>query len=332
MSLRVIRAGFLSTLQDGGRWGFQSQGVPVGGAMDRDAMTQANLLVGNAATAVVIEMVLHGAEFRVEADVLIALAGGGAVALVDGVPLAFNKPIGLRRGAVLKFLPASFGRFAYLAVAGGMDVPAVMNSCATYLPSGFGGFEGRALKRGDCIQVREGGRGAGEKIWRGLRWKGAVGEAPWSGASFQKLDMPKVVRVVAGPEWTWFTDASRNRLFEAEFRPTADSNRMGYRLTGPVFERVRHDELISTAVGAGTVQCLPNGSLIVLMADSQTTGGYPRIAQVAAVDLPCCAQLQTQEPVLFKPISWTDAETLLLKRERWFQRLKRSLDSQIRGI
>jgi len=332
MSLRVIRPGFLTTLQDAGRWGYQSQGVPVGGAMDRDAMTQANLLVGNAEDCVVIEMALHGAEFEAEADLLIALSGGGAAAYVGETKLLFDRPLGITRGTVIKFLPSSFGRFTYLAIAGGIYAPAVMNSRATYLPSRFGGIEGRALQREDRIMLHHSGNDLSARIWRLLHWKGAVGEPYWARSPFHKLYLPKVVRVLEGPEWSWFTAASQARFFGTEFRPTADSNRMGYRLQGPFFERARAGELISTAVSAGTIQCLPNGALVVLMADSQTTGGYPRIGQVAAADLSLCAQTRTQEALFFKPVSLAEAEALLLKRARWFQSLKHGLDSQIRGV
>jgi antagonist of KipI len=333
MSLRVIRPGFLSTLQDAGRRGYQSQGVPASGAMDRDAMVQANILVGNAENGVVIEMALHGAEFEAETDMLIALSGGGSAAYVDETKLAFDKPLGVRKGAIIRFLPASFGRFTYLAVAGGFEVPAVMNSRATYLPSCFGGLQGRAFQREDRIALRQPGNAASGKTWRLLQWnKRTVGEGYWGLSAYHKLYLPKVVRVLQGPEWAWFTEASRSQFFGTAFRPTADSNRMGYRLEGPLFERAQGGELISTAVGAGTIQCLPNGALVVLMADAQTTGGYPRIGQVAAVDIPLCAQTRTQEVLFFKPISWTEAEALLLKRERWFQNLKHALDSQIRGV
>jgi len=333
MSLRVIRPGFLSTLQDAGRWGYQSQGVPVGGAMDRDAMTQANLLVGNPESSAVIEMALHGAEFEAEADMLIALSGGGSAAYVREAKLPFDRPLGIPAGTVIQFLPSSFGRFTYVAIAGGIDAPVVMNSRATYLPSRFGGIEGRALQRGDRITLQQPGNASSGKIWKLLQWnKGPVGEARWAQSPYHKLYLPRVVRVLEGPEWHWFTEASRSQLFGAEFRPTADSNRMGYRLQGPSFERAHTGELISTAVGAGTIQCLPNGALVVLMADSQTTGGYPRIGQVAAADIPRCAQTRTQEALFFKPISLAEAETLLLKRERWFQNLKHGLDSQIRGV
>src|SRR4051812_45812878 len=133
MSFRVIRPGFLSTLQDAGRWGYQSQGVPVSGAMDREAMTFANVLVGNAEDSVVIEMALHGAELEAETDMLIALSGGGSAAYVEETRLHFDRPLGIRRGTVIKFLPSSFGRSTYLAVAGGIEAPLVMNSRATYL-------------------------------------------------------------------------------------------------------------------------------------------------------------------------------------------------------
>jgi len=332
MSLRVIRPGFLSTLQDAGRWGYQAQGVPVSGAMDRDAMTQANLLVGNPHDSVVIEMALHGAEFEAEADMLIALSGGGSAAYVDEIKLPFDRPLGIPRGTIIRFLPASFGRFTYLAVAGGIDAPVVMNSRATYLPSRFGGLDGRALQREDRLTLYQPGNAVSARIWKLRQWnKGPVGEAYWARPSYHKLYLPKVVRVLEGPEWHWFTEVSRRQLFGTPFYRTADSNRMGYRLQGPSFERAHAGELISTAVSAGTVQCLPNGALVVLMADSQTTGGYPRIGQVAAADIPLCAQTRTQEALFFKPISLTEAEALLLKRDHWFQNLKHSLDS-LRGV
>jgi antagonist of KipI len=333
MSLRVIRPGFLSTLQDTGRWGYQSQGVPVSGAMDIDALRHANLLVGNPEYSVVIEMTLHGAEFEAEADVLIALAGGGSIAYAGDTLLPFNRPLGIRKGTVVKFHPADFGRYTYLAVAGGIQAPVVMNSRATYLPSGFGGLDGRALRRNDVMTWQPPDTAVFHKIWKLLSWNNSrVGELHWAWPPYHKLYLNKVVRVLEGPEWHWFTEVSRSHLYGTEFRPTADSNRMGYRLQGPKFERSRMGELISTAVSAGTLQCLPDGAVVVLMADSQTTGGYPRIGQVAAVDLPLCAQVRTQEPLFFKPISLADAEALLLKKERWFRNMEQGLQHQIHGV
>jgi antagonist of KipI len=333
MSLRVVRPGFLSTVQDAGRWGYQSQGVPVGGAMDGGSLRLANLLVGNAETGAVIEMTLHGAELAAERDLLIAVTGGGARVYADEAEIQFNRAIGIRQGTVLKFLPAGHGRFTYLAVAGGVDVAPVMNSRSTYLPSGFGGLGGRALQRGDLVAVADKWPTAAGKIWKTLRWdKGQVGMCPWTVPALHAIRSRKVVRILEGPEWHWFTEASHSRIFSTVFLPTPDSNRMGYRLEGIAMERAHQGELISTAVSAGTMQCLPNGMLVVLMADSQTTGGYPRIAQVAAADLSICAQARTHEPVFFQPVSLPEAEQLFLERERWFQSLQQGLDTHLAGL
>lgn len=302
-ALDVLRPGLLTTVQDGGRWGQQALGVPVAGAMDTASLRHANLLVGNPAGAAGLEVTLLGPRLRAEAPLLVAVAGAPFELDVDGRPQAMDTPFVLGAGTVLTFGRREIGARAYLAVAGGIDVPLVLGSRATHLVSRMGGLEGRALKAGDRLPL---GPAPGIQSHRAA----AGPAAHWLGPG------PHGLRVLPGPQDDWFTDASRHAFFTTPFTVSPRSDRMGFRLDGPAIVRAHADELLSEPVPFGAVQVPAGGAPILLMADRQTAGGYPKIATVIAADLPVAGQLGPGDQIRFIPCTRADAVAALIARER----------------
>jgi antagonist of KipI len=314
--MRVLRPGLLTTVQDLGRVGHQRHGVVVGGAMDELAHRVANLMVGNDEAAPTLEITLVGPSLKFEADAVIAICGGDLSATVAGWKLPLWRPLRVRAGTVVDFGGARQGCRAYLAVAGGWDVPQVLGSASTYLRAGIGGHQGRALQAGDTLAWRAPGPLA--QAWLAQAAEDAVEAAPWSVSYQIRPDYrPQVrVRVIAGPQADWFTEESREAFHAAVFTVGSQSDRMGYRLQGPTLSLREPRELISEAVTMGTLQVPPDGNPILLMADRQTTGGYAKIAQVARVDLPLVAQLKPGDQIGFDPVSLAEAQRALRQRER----------------
>lgn len=319
MTIRVLTGGLQTTVQDLGRPSHQHQGIPGGGAMDRMAMRVGNLLVGNDANAAALETTLIGPSLLFTEETLIALTGADLEAAVGTNAIPLWHPALLPAGTTLHFGRALRGCRAYIAVAGGIDVPAVFGSRSTYLRAEFGGFEGRALHAGDQLAVGQ-PSGLSERIAASLRGGVRVHTATvarWSaGASIRTpISDEVVVRLIRGAHTDLLTDASLAALVRARFRVSASSDRMGYRLDGePLMLRVP-TELLSEGVAFGTVQLPPGGSPIVLMADRQTTGGYPRIGEVASVDLGLVAQLKPGDQLGFHFISLEEAQQLYLAWE-----------------
>jgi antagonist of KipI len=326
MIVRVNRPGLLTSVQDAGRYGFQKHGVIVSGAMDPLAHRVANLLVGNDETAATLEMTLKGATLEFQEDALISICGGDLSPSVGGVAVPLWKPVFLRKGSVLDFGQCRTGTRAYLAIAGGWNTPAIMNSRSTYLRAGIGGFEGRALRAGDELIAGE-PSGLGSRIFKRLsnQSESAAFVATEWGVAKEMLPFystEPTVRAMRGNQYDWFTEESGKAFFTEPYRVTPQSDRMGYRMDGPKLELTEQIELISEAVAFGTVQVPSEGKPIVLLADRQTTGGYPKIAQIATVDLPLMAQTKPGDIIRFAEISREEAEWLLLVRESEIRQLK----------
>lgn len=311
MSIRVLRPGLLTTVQDLGRWGKQRYGVVVGGAMDPFALRMANLLVGNDEGAAALEMTLLGPTLQFEQDALIALCGGEFYAKLDDNILPVWRPVFVPRGTSLNVGSAVSGTRGYLAIAGGIDVPHVLGSRSTYLHGKFGGHEGRALQDGDLLSIAESTLAVSPQS---CNWR--------IGSLIPAYDDRPTLRVIPGSEFDWITPQSQEQLFSNEFEVTPQSDRMGYRLSGPRLELASPRELISEAVCPGTIQVPADGQPILLMADCATTGGYPKAACVASVDLPLAAQLRPGYKLRFAAISLAEAQALLRQREADIERLK----------
>ena len=325
MSIRIIKAGFYSTLQDTGRPGFQSEGVPVCGAMDVDALKYANMLTGNDENSCCIEITLHGAQLACDEDMLIALTGGGSRAFVNESEIPFGKAIHIQKGSVLKFSASPDSCRTYFAVGGGFVLEKTMNSSSTYVAAGFGGLNGKPLQTGDELMIGKNESLLTKAITASLPFKQqSFSIASW-GLSLARAIAQRSIRIFEGPEWNWISETSRESFDHFYFTILPSSNRMGLRLQSEKICRVDSKELLSTSVSKGTIQCTPDGNTILLMADCQTTGGYPRIGQVAAVDLSYCAQLRAGDRIQFTRISFAEAERLFLERQQLIGDIKRGI-------
>jgi antagonist of KipI len=328
MRIKVLRPGLLTTIQDLGRYGFQKYGVIASGAMDTFALRMANLLVGNEQGEAALEVTLVGPKMEFEEDALISICGADLSPQVDGQRIAQWRTVYVRKGSVLSFGRAVMGCRAYVAVAGGFTIPEILGSRSTYLRAGIGGFDGRALQEGDVLET---GVPSEWSIHNMKKLANSGGQTAVSGWGISADVLPAytanpVVRVLRGAQFDWFLEESQQQFFTSDFRVTPQSDRMGYRLKGPELVLQKPRELISEAVAPGTIQVPAEGQPIVLLADRQTTGGYPKIAQVISVDLPVMAQVKPGEIIRFQEVSFEEAETLYLERERDIQQVKQGID------
>jgi len=319
VSLRIAGAGLHTTVQDLGRPEHQRDGVPAGGAMDRSALRVANALVGNDDGAAALEATLIGPSIAFDGPALIALAGGDLEPTIDGEPVPLWRAIHVPDGAALRFGRPMLGCRTYVAIAGGIDVPLVFGSRSTYPRGGFGGHEGRALRAGDVLATCEPpalSRCIGRGVCRGTDGT-RLAIASWSAGRTLRMrySSEPVVRLIPGTHTELLAAPSRTRLFSASFTVSSSSDRMGYRLDGVALPLRNPVELLSEAVTFGTVQLPPDGRPIVLMADRQTTGGYPRIGEVASGDLPLVAQLKPGDRLRFRPVTVEEAQQLYLAHE-----------------
>jgi len=322
MSIEVIRPGMLSIIQDEGRTGYRKYGVPSGGVMDTFAARTANMLVGNPREAAVLEMTLSGPELRFRETQLIALCGADMSAMVDGKPVPLWRPVVIRQDSVLRIGSCRSGMRGYIAFAGGVEVPRTMSSRSTDLKTGFGGLDGRPLRAGDRLFTREGSRAAHALLH--VMAKRAKEQGEGMAATSWRLseyEIPgyradPVLRVMPGKDHGEFAEESLHQFYRDRYMVTSESDRMGYRLKGAALELARKADRLSEAVAYGTVQVPPDGQPIVLMADHQTVGGYPVIAQIARVDLPLLAQARPGSRVAFARVSHEEAQQLLLHQEK----------------
>lgn len=332
MSLRLERPGLQTTVQDLGRPGYQAAGVPVGGALDALALRVANLLVGNAEGEAGLEITLMGPVICFAQNHLLALTGADLRATLDGQLVPRYRPVAVRAGARLAFGAARAGCRAYLALAGGLGLPPVLGSQATLLRASLGGLHGRALQPGDELPA-PGPASFGSALWHKLladypsqSWRAA----PWLPAPALRpplLPNP-VLRALRGPEYDEFAAASKQAFWREPFGVTPAADRMGYRLAGPALARPGGAELLSSAVAPGTVQVPPGGQPIVLLADCQTTGGYPRLAHVISADLGLLAQARPGAQLRFQEVSLAEAHALYLAQEAELRQLAVAVRTQ----
>ncbi|MCM3789156.1 biotin-dependent carboxyltransferase family protein [Domibacillus indicus] len=326
MSVQIIRPGLLATIQDLGRYGFQQYGVVVGGAMDSLSLRLANVLVGNEEGEAAIEVTMMGTSLQFNEDTLISITGGNLNPVIDGNPVPLWRPVFVQKNTVLSFTGCKVGCRAYVAAAGGFSIPNVMNSKSTYIRGEIGGFKGRALQEGDLIPLGE-ENSFSRKIKKVLQSKlkqRSFASVDWY-VPFERYVNKSVVRVLKGTEFEKFSESSQKQFFEQEFQITPQSDRMGYRLSGASLGLKQPFELLSEAVANGTIQVPSDGNPIVLLADRQTTGGYPRIGQIAAADLPIIAQMKPGDRVRFQEISLYEAEQLYMEREQEIKQIRTAL-------
>ena len=324
MSIRVIRPGLMTTIQDMGRIGMQQYGVIVSGAMDSLALRLANLIVSNLQSQAAMELTLSGPSLLFEQDALIALCGGNLSPQIGDRTVPMWRPVFVPAGSRLDFGKPVQGCRTYLTVAGGFDVPPVMHSRSTDVRARLGGFLGRALAADDCLIVGPKSQEAllqMQRLSRECRDEPFTAPSWFAGAGLVEYSDNPTIRVTPGRQFDWFTVESQRDFFTAEFLVTSQSDRMGYRLAGTQLRQVDSRELLSEAVTMGTIQIPGNGQPIILMADRPTTGGYAKIAQVATVDLPVLAQVRPGSRIRFQPVSVEQSQELYRLREAMIRRL-----------
>lgn len=300
-ALKVIAPGLLTTVQDFGRFGYQDVGVPVSGALDRVALSLANALVGNAPNTAVLEILVQGPVLEVvAAAVRVALVGGaGGLAVEDGsgsVAVASGRSVRLKPGERLRLGALGSFNCAYLAVEGGIDVPAVLGSASTYTRNRLGGLEGRALQTGDLLTV--GCDGAQERA-----------ELALSRPLEHGLDKP--IRVVLGPQDDYFTEDAIATFLSSPYTVSPQADRMGFRLESVKLEHNANGyNIVSDGIVPGSIQVPGSGQPIVLLVDAQTTGGYPKIATVISTDLPLIGRRRPGSSVRFARVTQEEAEAI----------------------
>jgi antagonist of KipI len=309
----VLDGGLLTTVQDLGRFGYQRYGVPVSGAADRFALRVANRLVGNDDSAAGLEVTLIGPRLRFLADTVVALAGADLSPRLDGEPVSTWEPFAVCPGSTLSFGDANDGARAYLTVAGGgIHVPVVLGSRSTHVRSRLGGLEGRAVQAGDRLETS--GREAPRDV-EGRRLP--RGQVPSYGHS-------PTLRVVLGPQDDAFTERGMETFLSFAYAVSSQSDRIGYRLQGPVIEHASSPDIVSDGTPNGAVQVAGDGMPIVLLVDRGTTGGYTKIATVITADLSLLAQAAAGDSVTFRAVTVDEAHSLLREEE---ERLRQLVDS-----
>lgn len=313
MSLKIIKAGILDTIQDVGRNGYRHLGINPSGAMDRLSAQLANALLGKELNAPVIEMHFPASHFLFQKTTVVCLTGADFSATISNKTIPLHQPVLIPGGSILEFKRLTTGAHCYLALLHNLQGDEWLGSSSTNLKAMAGGHFGRRLEKEDVISFRENvNLNSVDDVNEVtvLHWKVFPGH------------VNEIVECIKGPEWEWFNGEAQWNFQNKNFTISNLSDRMGYRLFGEELEAEKGKEMISSAVGFGTVQLLPNGQLIILMADHQTTGGYPRVAHVCATSLPSLAQSKPGNEISFRFISIGDAEDKLIQQQKYLEQLQ----------
>ena len=319
MSIFIKKSGILSTIQDLGRKGFQRFGINPNGAMDTQAVRLINILLGNNETEAVLEMHFPAPVFEFEENAVIALGGADFNAKINDKSIENWRPYFVEKGNILSFNKKNFGSRVYLAVKGGFEIEKWLDSFSTNLRAEIGGFEGRALQKNDKISFNSKFQIPNSKF----DYKISCNLIP------NYREFAPTIRVVEGAEFEMLTALSELNFLKQEFTITPNFDRMGFRLRGKPLYLLDNIELVSSAVNFGTIQLLPDGQMIILMADHQTSGGYPHIANVISMDLPILAQLNSNDFLDFEIVSLKEAENLVTNFENELNFLKFGVSNKL---
>jgi biotin-dependent carboxylase-like uncharacterized protein len=300
--IQVQAPGLLTTVQDLGREGFGPMGVSPSGAADAVSLRIGNRLVGNAEGAAGLEMTLLGGRFVFWEGAVFSLTGSDFGATLDGAPVLSWASHQAKERQTLRVGPTRAGARCYLCVRGGIEVKPFLGSASTHLLSTLGGHEGRALREGDALKIGPS---------KGLYRQGTLDTAAW-----ERLRPNKVLRVTPGPQSAWFPEAAKKIFYGSTYRVAEESNRMGLRLEGPAIAKGAQGEMVSEGVSLGAVQITAGGLPIILFVEQQTTGGYPKIANVISADLHSLGQLRPRDEIAFERVDWETAQTLLREQEK----------------
>ena len=306
MPIIEVRApGLLTTVQDLGREAFGPLGVSPSGAADAISLRVGNRLVGNPESAAGLEMTLLGGTFLFPDGAIVALAGSDFGATLDETSVAPWRSVSVHPGQTLRLGPTRSGARCYLCVQGGISVKPFLGSASTHLLSGLGGYHGRPLKKGDVLPIGVPDYAAIDHTFR---------ERKLSLAALKRLAPRKILRVTPGPQSDLFSAASRKLFFSSTYRISEESNRMGLRLDGP-FLIPPSGQMITEGVSLGAVQITAAGLPIILFVEQQTTGGYPKIANVISADMASVGQLRPRDEIRFEVVSWKMARALFIEQE-----------------
>lgn len=309
MSLRIIKTGLFDTIQDMGRYGYQHLGINPGGSMDRYAAQVANALLGKEADCAVIELHFPAARILFEADTVICITGADMTPLLNEKEIPLHQPVKVKKNDHLHFHGLKNGARCYLAMIHSMKLEKWLGSYSTNTRAGAGGVHGRVLRKDDVIEFED------EKLKISDLLKKSDITAPLSDIC------TKALRFIIGHEYDLLEINSQKDFEKNTYSITKNSDRMGYRLSGKALEINDHQQMISSPVTFGTIQLLPDGQLIVLMADHQTAGGYPRIGQVISADLPILAQKKPGDTIRFIETDIQNGENLYIEQQHYLQQL-----------
>jgi antagonist of KipI len=298
--IEVIDAGPQTTVQDLGRHGHQRYGIPTAGAIDRYSSILANRLVGNVDNAALLECTLRGPQFQVQTHCALAVTGATVNVSINDVDVPRWSTLFVREGDVVKIGSARSGVRAYVAFAGGIDVPLVMGSRSTYLRGGVGGFSGRALRKGDRISLFA---AAMPRAWR------------LDSRRCPNFDHQDALRVVLGPQADRFTAHGIASFLESSYQVLPQSDRMGVRLHGACIEHAHGHDVISDGIALGSVQVPGDGQPIVLLVDRQSTGGYTKLATVCSFDIGRIGQMRPGQMLRFQAVAVDEAHRLAREAE-----------------
>ncbi|MEI8059212.1 MAG: biotin-dependent carboxyltransferase family protein [Ferruginibacter sp.] len=300
MSIKIIKPGICSTVQDEGRTGHRYLGIGPGGVMDFFAASVANYLVGNEKNVPVFEMHFPAATLLFQTDAIISITGADFDAHINDAPISLYQPVFIKMNSILSFKKNCSGVRTYMAIQGGIIADQWLGSYSTQIKLKVGGFEGRILQKEDEVTLKATAK-SNKKIF-------SITPKIVNNIYNDKSS----IRFIIGPEYPLLNTVSKKIFSSSAFVISNQSDRMGYRLNGQALFLKKIVEFISSPVGFGTIQLLPNGNLIVLMADHQTSGGYPRIASVITADLPRLAQLPVNAAINFKLVTLSEAEEILI--------------------
>lgn len=329
MSITVLSPGLLTSIQDLGRVGFQKYGVIVSGAMDTYSLRLANSLVGNGEGEAALEITLVGPALMLNKGIVFAITGADISPTIEGEAVPMWRPVYLNKDSILKFGACKSGCRAYLAFAGGFKIASIMGSKSTYMRAGIGGYKGRALKKNDILELEKPKKKSIDiinKLSKQLSQNKFITSNWYIREGENQSREVTTIRVIRERQFENFTEESVNNFFQSSFNISIKSDRMGYRLNGAKLSLKEPAEIISEAVYFGTIQVPPDGNPIILLADRQTTGGYPKIAQIVYVDIQKIVQLKPNEKIMFKEISLEEAEKLYYEREKYINDIKIGVD------
>jgi antagonist of KipI len=315
MSLKILKTGMLDSIQDSGRFGYQQFGINPTGCMDKYGADIANILVGNDQGEAVIEIHFPGPVILFEEATMIAITGADFGATINGNNLPINQPVLVNKNTTLQFHSLKNKSRCYLAVKGGIKLSKWLNSYSTNLKAEAGGYAGRKLLKDDIIELNNEFDllNGTEEDFKILPWK--VNEDPGMNASEEFL-------IIQGSEWDWIDETSKEKFLKNPFFISHNSDRMAYRLASEPLQSSIKTELISSAVSFGTIQLLPDGQLIILMADHQTTGGYPKLGNIISAYFSKLAQMKATDKIHFKFTDHQTAEALLIKQQQHLHQLQ----------